>query len=262
MGRTMESAIRIVQVTDLHLTADPADTFLDVRTAETAARVFDAIRDLEPAPDLVVATGDLTQDGEVASYRRLRTLAESLPCEMRCVLGNHDGRRAFRAGWEGQSMPDDAPLDYTFDIGGLRLIVLDTTVPGEEGGRLEEDQLRWLARQVDAAGPAPKIILLHHHPVEVGSPWMDRMMLSNGDDFFRAIAPGKATTLGIIFGHVHQDFETRWEGVPVLGTRPTSVPFTPRTDRFIPSDDPPGYRVVEIEDGRLQSRTVPVPRPP
>lgn len=255
----MERSIRIVHVTDLHLMADADATFFGTRTAETAERVFGAIREMAPAPDLVVATGDLASDGDPESYRRLRTLTDSLPCPARCALGNHDVRRSFRAAWEGQSMPDDAPLSYAFDFVGLQVILLDTSVPGEEGGHLGPDQIAWLEKELAAAAALPKVIFLHHHPVEIGSPWMDRMMLSNPDDLFRTLGPAKETMLGIFFGHVHHDFETKWEGVPLFGTRPTSLTFTPRTEQFVPSEEPPGYRIIDIRDGRLATRTVPVP---
>ena len=255
----MPKMTRIVQVTDLHLMREAgATTFSGVVTAQTAARVFRAIGGLNPAPDLVVATGDLTNDGEVESYRLLRRLTDGLPCPRRCALGNHDVRRAFRSGWAGESMPDDSPLDYVFDLNGIRNFVLDTTIPGEAGGALDASQIVWLEKEVSAAGSAPKLFFLHHHPVEIGSPWMDRMMLSNADDLFRAIEPGFETTLGIFFGHVHQDFETEWKGVPVRGTRSTCMQFTPNTEEFTPSDQPPGYRLIEIREGRLETHIVPV----
>ena len=259
MDGSMATTTKIIQITDLHLMEDAAATMLGARTAETAERVVNAIRESSSPPDFVIATGDLTHDGEVGSYRRLKRLMESLPCPVRCALGNHDVRRGFRAGWAGESTPGDDPLDDAFDFDGLRLILLDTSVPGESGGHLDPEQIQWLRRECDPSTRRPKLIFLHHPPVEVGSPWIDLMMLSNTDQFFDAIAPARETILGIFFGHVHQDFEGAWEGIPILGSRPTSVPFTPHTDRCIPSSEPPGYRMIEIREGRLSSRVVPVP---
>lgn len=253
----MESEIRIVQVTDLHLAKDAEFEIYGVRTAEKAERVFEAIRGMVPGPDLIVATGDLTHDGEIETYRRLRALADTFPCPVKCTPGNHDVRRSFRTGWEGHSLPDGSPLDHAFDHQGLQVILLDSTVPGEEGGHFQPEQIRWLQEEV-AGDPRPKLVFLHHQPMEVGSAWLDRMMVSNPEELFAALGPVRERLLGIIFGHIHQDFQGEWQGIPVIGTRATSVQFTPRTEEFQTSDEPPGYRVIEIRDGRLLTRSVPV----
>ena len=259
----MTAPVRIIQFTDLHLMVDPAALMRGVCTAETAERVVGAIREADPPPALCVATGDLTNDGELESYHALRRLADSLPCPVHCAPGNHDARRAFRAGYLGEAAPDDSTLAEAFDHGELRIVLLDTLVPGWEGGHLDPPQLDWLRAELAATPGRPRLLFLHHHPLEIGSSWMDKMMLDNAGDLFEVLEPARTDLLGIFFGHVHQTFEGEWRGVPVRGTPSTSLQFTPRTDRFIPDDRPPGYRIIDVDtDGRrLDTSVVRIPPP-
>ena len=140
----MNAAQLLVQISDLHIGYPDGDPEGSLRVA------VQEILKLEPAPAAVLISGDLTHNGLESEYRRLRELLAPLPMPIHPLMGNHDRREPFRQAFSDhagvQSSPDE--IRYVVDCAGLRLICLDTWLPGSDGGQLGELQLAWLADQL------------------------------------------------------------------------------------------------------------------
>ncbi|MFN6980178.1 MAG: metallophosphoesterase [Gemmobacter sp.] len=210
----MQRLTSFVHLTDLHLGA-PDDPHLHSDTAAALAAALAEIARITPAPDFIVASGDLINAGDEGSYRRLRRLMAAVPCPVVYALGNHDTRAGFRAGM--LDAPGDAPLDHDAAIAGVHVIALDSTLPGEIGGDLDAGQLGWLAAVLARHADLPKLIVCHHPPAlddrPSETPW--RMLpVETSARLAAALAPHRV--LAILSGHIHHDRFSLWHGVPVI----------------------------------------------
>ncbi len=242
--------MRIVQLSDPHIV--PADR-QPVHGQDTLGRLraaVDAVNRLIPAPDLVVMTGDQSNDGSEDSYRALKEVLSLLrfPCHM--AMGNHDYRPVFRRIMLEESDADSAPYYYTLNRTGHRVIVLDTQEEGEVAGWLDDAQLNWLEQELSSG--LPSVICMHHPPVPVGVAWMDELILQESDRFLRICEARTALRL-ILCGHVHHDFRMNLKHVTVLTAPSVGLQF--RKDpvinadgtRVIATDEPAAFRIVDLD---------------
>src|SRR5262249_31314915 len=140
-----------------------------IDSAAGLRRAIDLINRLDPAPDLVLATGDLTDTGKPGDYAALRDILSALekPCYL--IPGNHDSRRDLRRAFPAQPFPPDGDfLHYAIEDFALRILMLDTLVPGTDGGALCTKRLAWLEAQLVAGNRRPTLIAMHHPPVAIG----------------------------------------------------------------------------------------------
>jgi Icc protein len=139
------------------------------------------------------------------------------------------------------------------DIGAWRVILLDTLVPGEVFGQLRQAQLDMLDQALAEAPQRHHLICLHHHPVSIGSRWMDGIGLRNRDALFEVVDRHPAVK-ALLWGHIHQEFDGSRNGVRLLATPSTGVQFTPGSERFDVDKLAPGYRWLRLyADGRLET---------
>jgi hypothetical protein len=125
---------------------------------------------LDPLPDLVVITGDLVDHGEAEEYDHFRVMLAPLHMPVLVIPGNHDAREPLRAAFAGNGyLPADGFLQFVVEDWPLRIVALDTLVPGEVGGALCEERLAWLDRALAAAPERPTVLLMHHPPLRPGS---------------------------------------------------------------------------------------------
>lgn len=248
-------ALHLVQLTDFHLLADPAATHLGVPVRDSLRRVVAAAR--AQAPDLVLATGDLSQDGTPASYRAAGRLLAPLDAPCYALPGNHDAVPALRA---ALAHPPFRP-DCVVDAGGWRLVLLDSAVPGAVHGTFSDAALAALDATLAARPDAPTLLALHHAPVPVGAAWLDPLNLRAPDGFRQVVARHPQVRL-VLFGHVHQAAAARWGETHLYGCPSTSFQFAPETDAFAIDAVPPGFRHVALRpDGAFETalHRVPVP---
>ena len=241
--------MRLIQLTDCHLFDDPATRLGGVDTQATLAAVIDALAAADPAPDVVLATGDLTQLGEAGAYGRVRRLLQSLAMPVYCLPGNHDHRETFAAAMPG----DGVHVTRSLCRGGWQILFLDSTIPGEDDGRLGEAELAALDQALGARPDHHALVCLHHHPVVVGGAWRDVVSLANPDGLFAVIDrhPG---VRGILFGHIHQAFDSERNGVKLMGTPSTCFQFVDDDGSLGIGGDPPGYRRLTLApDGSMES---------
>lgn len=205
---------RIVHLTDLHLShPDVRDAGLKTDTTETLRRAILAINAMEPLPDLVVASGDLTNTGAASSYALLREILADLAPPVVLALGNHDKRGPFAKMFETGT--GDAPYVHEQIFGDLHVITLDTLVPGHVAGRIAPDQIAFLDAALSREPALPKLVVAHHPPRmdDRTLPWAS--LDAHSSQFFGETIAGRGV-IGVLSGHVHLDQVHHWHGVPVI----------------------------------------------
>ena len=201
----------ICQLTDLHVCAKGMPSNRVSETNMLAVRAFRAVAALKPAPDFVVITGDLTESGMQAEYANFAALLrQNLSLPVYVIPGNHDRRDNLRR--DLSHMPgvtaDPVYIQYAIDDFPVRIVMLDTLVPGSGHGELRDEQLTWLDRTLAAVTDKPTIVAMHHPPFLCGIAHMDKIALRNVDSFTAVIARHPQVRR-IICGHHHRPIFTQ-----------------------------------------------------
>ena len=217
----------VAQLSDPHVTAPGTKLFGRVDSGRMLRDAVSHLNALDPRPDLVVATGDLTADGLDDEYRHVRTLLGALHLPWVVLPGNHDDRDR-QAEVLGRSDPVQ-------QVGPLRLLLLDTHVPGSPSGRLGPDQLAWLDDELGRSAK-PTILALHHPPYATGVRHMDTMGLEDGDALGDVVERHRHV-VRILTGHVHRDITVGWRGTVV-----TTCPSTAHQVALILGEDEARWR--------------------
>jgi 3',5'-cyclic AMP phosphodiesterase CpdA len=247
----------IAQISDTHIKRPGALAYGRVDTAGMLQRCVEALRALDPRPDLVVLTGDLVDLGRPEEYDWLKTLLEPLGLPLLVIPGNHDEREAMRRAFAGAGyFPPSGFLDFVVeDRYPLRIVGLDTVVPGQGGGELCAERLQWLEQALAREPARPTLVLMHHPPFLTGIAHMDAIGL-RGSEAFERIAARHPQIVGILCGHLHRTIQSLVGGRQTL-TAPSpahQVTLDLRTDG--PSSfsmEPPGYLLHWWNSGRLVS---------
>ncbi len=200
----------IAQITDLHITdeSDPARALVDA--SARLAEMVDALARLEPRPDVVLLTGDLTDDGLASQYAMLRTLLEPLPMPMLPIPGNHDLHDAFREAF-ADVLPDNVAADhcsYVVEperVGLPRLVGFDSSHPDRIDGVAPVERRDWLDSVLDAAPDTPTLLFLHHPPFDSTIWWMDVVGMAPDDatELRRVVEKHTQVEL-VVCGHIHR----------------------------------------------------------
>jgi Icc protein len=202
----------IAQISDLHFLPKGTLAFGRVDTAGCLERAIAHINALEPAPDAVLITGDLTSDGDAAVWAELMDRLGELRAPVCAVPGNHDVRELMRRAFAHLELfPAEGPLRFGLDLGPLRLIGLDSLIEGEPGGRLGAEQIAWLDARLGQAQGKPVMVALHHPPFQTGIDHMDAMMLEDGDALAEVIGR-HPQVVRLLCGHVHRSTQCLWAG--------------------------------------------------
>jgi Icc protein len=245
-----------VQITDTHLYADPQGALLGMVTLDSLDAVLGLVTGEALPADAVLATGDLVHDGSAAGYALLRERLGGLGCPALALPGNHDDPRTLA---EVLAQP---PVQRAREarFAAWQVLLLDSTLPGEDGGRLGEAEFEWLDERL-GSGTGHALVCLHHSPLPTGSDWLDTMRLANAEAFF-AVLDRHPTVRGVLFGHIHQTFEATRHGVRIMGSPSTCVQFAKVRPRFGLDPRPPGYRwLALLPDGGIRSGVRRLPAP-
>ena len=249
MTRLNGKPLRILQITDSHLGESSEESLLGMRTAQTLDDVLQKARTNEERFDLVLSSGDISNDGTAGSYDRfLKAVRKALPhTPIAWLEGNHDCPKAMR------NIQQTPPLTGKVSIGAWRLILLNSRVPFEERGELPQSELDRLDELLAAEPNAPTMVFLHHQLVPVGSAWIDQYVVSNAAEFFK-VTDKYSNIKAVSWGHVHQEFYNQRNGVDLIATPSTCVQFAPNSDDFLVDTAMPGYRVYELnQNGTYQT---------
>lgn len=233
-----QSNLKVLQLTDCHLLLRPGDTLMGVNTENSLKEVLGHLqRSRNWPPDLIVLTGDLAQIPEGPVYQRLRNYL--LPLSVPCVFlpGNHDDPATMNnclAGGPIRSV-------HRIQAGSWQILCLNTQQRGSAKGHLREESFELLQQTLSTYPDHFTLIAMHHHPVPVGSFWMDTMQLDNGERFLDLLA-SCGNVKAVIFGHVHQAFASTHHRIQLLSTPSTCFQFKPKSRDFALDGAAAGWR--------------------
>lgn len=251
----------IIHLSDTHLLAENVALGGRYDTEANLRRTMERVVELGLTPDALVFTGDLTDLGEPDAYERLRTIVEPAAAEWGCpivwVAGNHDERPALREGLLGLE-PTEEPVLGEWDLGGLRLLALDSSVPGWHHGDLDDAQLEWLRARLAEPAPLGTILALHHPPLPSHVPLFDILELQRQERLAEVIAGSDVRA--ILAGHLHYSTSGTFAGVPVSVAAATCYTM----DIGRPSlsvngmDAGQSFHLVHVYDSTITHSVVPV----
>jgi Icc protein len=236
--------IPVLQITDLHLFAEPGRELLGVVTDASLAAVLDqALAEVTPAALLV--TGDVTQEGELDGYRRaLAIVRERFSGPSVWLPGNHD----LSATLSESGVPTGA-----LTLGDWQIVTVDTHVDDQVEGHIEPAELDRLAQVLDDSDAAHVLVCGHHHPLPIGTPWLDGQVIDNAEALL-ALLERHESVRGYLFGHVHQTVESRQGRLDIIGSPSTCFQFEAGSAQFSIAALSPGYRWLDLgADGSIST---------
>jgi Icc protein len=206
--------VRIAQISDLHIKPPGQLAYGRVDTARAFERCVAALNEFAPRPDLVVISGDLADTPTMEEYDYLKRLLAPLTLPFVGIPGNHDSRELMRSAFPevAYAFPSGA-LNQRVEIGGLDLVLLDSSVHGKPHGELDALSLQWLEATLASSTERPALLFLHHPPFKTGIWHMDRQNLRNADELAVIVRRHPRVQL-IAAGHVHRATLTMFAGVP------------------------------------------------
>lgn len=247
---THASSLLIAQVTDIHLFANASKELLGLPTAKSFQAVRDKLQKLFPQPDILLLTGDLSQDGKPETYKYLQDLLKPLGILTYWLPGNHDQPLVM------EKILNQAPIcsQKSFQAGGWQFLLLNSAVPSYVHGQLSPESLDWLDLQLNLTSERPTLIGLHHPPFLVNSDWLDGSTLQNSERLFEVLDRHSQVRL-VIFGHIHQEFKRSRGDVCYLGCPSTSIQFLPESQTFSLDKNAPGFRLINLyPNGKFETR--------
>ena len=220
----------IAQISDTHISTPGSRNDRDFRTVEHLERAVAHLNALTPRPDVVLATGDLVERGQVDEYERLRDILAPLAMPLFLIPGNHDGRENLvRTFDRHRYLPRDGGfLQYVVEDWPVRLLALDTLIPGESGGRLCAERLHWLDTRLAEAPERVTVVLMHHPPFLTGMRKMDKMGL-DGIRELETVIRRHPQVERIVCGHLHRPIVRRFAGTVACTGPATAAPARPRS---------------------------------
>lgn len=238
-------AIRIVQLTDLHLYRDPASRLAGVDTWATFRAVLAQVKSRRVDPDYLVLTGDLAQDEELDTYLMLREELGEWVERCRIIPGNHDDRSNLRQVFPELFTDSGEALTFRLAAGGWRIIGLDSQIPGEVNGRVDDAQLAWLRTEMGNAPGVPTLLFVHHPPLPISVDWIDKLGLIDSSGLVELIESSPEVKV-VCAGHVHQEFSGRIGAAEMYTTPSTCVQFGARTEKTFDTRMA-GYRLLTLD---------------
>jgi len=231
----------VAQITDLHLFAESNRNLLGVHTSESWNAVLAQVAELQRQPDLILLTGDLSQDGKVESYLHLKKSLAPLGIPTYWLPGNHDKLAAMEEVLQGGVIS----AEKSFAVDNWHFVLLNSQVPGCVHGQISQKSLKWLDRELSSHPEKHAIVALHHPPFRVDSDWLDGSNLQNAEELFEVLEAHPQVKL-VLFGHIHQEF-SRWrKGIQYFGTPSTCIQFEPHSHEFALDQEPPGFRLLYL----------------
>ncbi|WP_298720300.1 3',5'-cyclic-AMP phosphodiesterase [uncultured Oceanisphaera sp.] len=250
-----DGVVELLQITDTHLFADKDADLLGIAPWHSCRAVVNAMledqdEDAASRRDLILATGDLSQDHSGASYRHFTDLMSELAPPVFWLPGNHDDAPLMQAELDRAGISNAKHLL----CGQWQILLLDTQLPGETHGRLSDSQLALLELAIERYPDHHLLVAVHHQALPVGCAWLDQHNLRNADEMRGLLARHGAARV-VLSGHVHQGFDLHHDGVRYLASPSTCIQFKPLSDDFALDSTAPGWRALSLyPDGRLSTQ--------
>jgi len=249
----MKHALKILQLTDLHLFKDKKSELVALNPFQTLRHVTTKIlSELEQnRPDLIMLTGDISQDDSLESYQTAVKITQQFQCPTIATMGNHDNFEHFK-----NIFGDATQLVTKPNMKNWRIIVLNSFWEQHVGGKLNDYELNFLQKNLADSLKQSVIIFLHHHVLPVDSTWIDKINLSNSPKFLEIIDQYQ-NIKAVVCGHIHQDTHIIRQGVSFYSSPSTCWQFLPKNSGFKLDTSMPGYRWITLnEDGSMQTEVV------
>jgi len=251
----------VAHVSDTHLLAGGRLQYGVVDTVQHLELALDRLGRIHPAPQALVFTGDLADRGEPDAYRQLRErvepLAARLGAQVVWCMGNHDDSAAYaRELFDAYETPD--VLDRVYDVDGLRIVSLDTTVPGYHHGGISDAQYDWLSSVLAEPAPYGTFLAMHHPPIP--TPMLPAAAMIELEDQPRLADALVGTDVRMILGgHFHYSSSSTFAGIPVsVASATCSASDIAALDRFVSAvDAQQSVNVVHVYDDRVVTSVVP-----
>jgi Icc protein len=204
----------IAQISDFHIRPIGQTAYAGIDTYAMTRQAIDTIAALDPAPDCVVVTGDLADGGSLEAYALAADLLSRLPMPVFVIPGNHDRRETMREGLAAafpylRELGDF--LHYVVEEFPIRLIGLDTVVPGQVGGEICPARQAWFAERLAEGDGRPTLVFMHHPPFLTGVDGMDATRCRTGSAFATLVQDHPEIEC-VIAGHHHRAIARRWAG--------------------------------------------------
>lgn len=239
-------AVLIAQMTDIHVGFAPDEKPEELnltRFRATLKRLLDGPNQ----PDMLVLSGDITDQGDAESFAKTAELLAACPFPVLPMVGNHDSRAGLLGAFPQVQPAEGGFVHYVVDAGlGLRIICLDTLEDGRHGGAFCETRAAWLAARLAEAPDAPTLIFMHHPPVVAGIDWMDPAPDEAWIMRLRDVLSGQQQVQAIHCGHLHRQIAARFAGIP-LGVTPSVAPLVAMDLSPIDQNEPDGRELITTE---------------
>jgi Icc protein len=236
----------LIQISDCHFSSDPAALYRGENADRNLARLQVGIDAM--APDGLVLSGDISEDGSTDSYQRVADLIRDWAPRRAWLPGNHDNKAAMA---DVLSAPDfDA--GPVLDWGGWRIVLLDSAFGDRGDGIVDEARLAPLKSVGTSSCDRPALAFIHHQPLPINAPWIDKYGLGQSELLWQHLADTQVRAVG--FGHVHQAFMGERDGIVCLSAPSTVANSQAETEVFTPDPTGPKARWYRLhENGRWQT---------
>lgn len=239
----------MVQITDCHLFASVDGKLLGLNTEDSLRLVLDRVALEQSRIDVILATGDLSQDGTPVAYRRFKQHLERFKAPSYWLQGNHDLTEPIVNALGERSHLSPCLIEQ----GPWRIIMLNSSVEHEVPGNFRASELEFLRKALEKTRGHHTLVCLHHHPVPMNCAWLDTQVVKNAADFW-AVMDAFDHVRAVVWGHVHQESDQLRKGVRLMSSPSTCVQFKPDSDDFAVDDVAPGYRWFDLyPDGRIDT---------
>lgn len=248
------NSVKILQLTDFHLFGNKHQKLVGINPYSSLEKVLELVQQefLYEKPDLVMLTGDLSQDNSEKSYEHVKKFFSEFSIPITATMGNHDNPAAFYKVL-GNS------FEKYFTLNKWRIILLNSHWPGHVAGLLDKEEIKFLEQSLDKDPDRWTMIVLHHHVQPIASLWLDNLAVKNSSVFFEIV--NKYPKIKIVLcGHVHQDNSIRYDQIDFISTPSTSWQFATYSPNFKLDSLMPGYRWIELfNDGSYTTRVERIP---
>lgn len=252
----------LLHISDTHFVGRDGRLFNAIDSASNLERLFQEFDQASVHPEALIFSGDLADRGEPDAYLQLRSLIEPIAqryqAEIVWVMGNHDHRGHFRAQLLDGDATDLSPIDRVFDINGLRIIALDSSVHGEHWGEITDKQLEWLSSVLSTPSEYGTLLTLHHPPIPTHLGIIREVELRHQDSLAQVVRGSDIR--GILAGHLHYNTTSMFAGIPVVVAAATC--YTQDLNVQFPGirgqDGGQSFNLVHVYYDRVVHSTVPL----
>ena len=242
----------IIQITDLHLFADRNKTDNNINTFKSAQSVLEAINTNEVGFDMLILSGDLSGDESYESYENLKYLLRNFKCPIYLMSGNHDSPQKIKSICNGKNLKSQ---NYK-SVKEWGIFMFNTKKDNSPNGILHQNELDYFDKVISDNENSFLLVMLHHHPILIGSDSMDKMIIENSSELLNRINNNKIKGVG--WGHIHNEMSIDYNGAQLFSTPSTCYQAKPKSKKFlIDHSQSPGYRVIQLkDDGVINTKVI------